>query len=300
LVQVDPKDGSLVGAPVPLPGSAHVPPSTGRIAFGLGSVWVSSLEVDGDGAVHGPSTILRVDPTSHRIEATIMSTEAGTDIAVAGGSVWVGGETNGRVSRIDPITNRVARVIKFDRPVLDLIAGAGALWVQAGNMLEKVDPRTGWVVATVKAEVAAVSPNAVWAIGSWAPNGGLRRVDPQTLRPEGPTFGFDIQPAKVVLAGDAVWMGKVQFYCKAHNPIPEGPPIVSAAWVRIDPTTLRAQSAPVFVGPTLSSAIYGAGAIWIASDTDGRLIKLDPAVAGGVRPFATPGLPAPAVSSSGP
>jgi hypothetical protein len=278
--------GAPAGRAVPLPGFGT------RLAVGAGSVWVSTQNLDRRGTAIGPSMLLRIDPTSHRILARPDVGEEASGLAVGEGGAWVSDASAGVLRRIDLVTDRVVASVHIDGDPEDVRTGAGAVWVrtqQHGERIHRIDPATNRETGTLDLSLENVGLGGVWAS-----DGALRRVDPLNLRVTGPSFGFDILPASVAIAGDQLWVGKWQFYCSRHNPDPEGPPITSFVWFRMDPSTLRALSGPVFVGSNLGTPVYAAGALWLAPDTDSRLIRIDLRTAGSVAPTPTPGLPVPA------
>ena len=66
---------------------------------GLGAVWVSNLKDD---------TVVRVDPKTFEVVATIPVGDEPKDVVTHGGFVWVVNSKSNTVTRIDPETNRVA------------------------------------------------------------------------------------------------------------------------------------------------------------------------------------------------
>src|SRR5205823_2179225 len=96
-------------------GTEHQPVFLGRdhsadgVAFGQGALWISSSADD---------SVLRVDPRSGRVTATIRVAAAGGrvagpyGIAVGQGSVWVADSLANAVSRIDPRLRTIGATIK--------------------------------------------------------------------------------------------------------------------------------------------------------------------------------------------
>jgi outer membrane protein assembly factor BamB len=107
-------------------------------------------------------------------------------IAGAFGSVWAIDPT-GRLIRIDPVSRDVLG--SLDVPARTwLAAGAGSMWVADADAMQRIDARTGHVVARVPLRTPrgdTFSPGAlefvdgyVWGIG----DGGLLRIDPRRNR----------------------------------------------------------------------------------------------------------------------
>jgi DNA-binding beta-propeller fold protein YncE len=117
----------------------------------------------------------------------------GSGVAVGAGSAWVGVQPqkrngNGSVLRIDLATNKVvAEIPVAEAPSRKRIAATDdAVWVGSTGLLERVDPATNAVVATVAIpdrSISAIAADgaAVWAITIDRSNQGLLvRVDPAT------------------------------------------------------------------------------------------------------------------------
>lgn len=91
----------------------------GRRVGVQGAVWVSDK---GD-------SLVRIDPASNRIVATIHTGMALGAVAVADGVVWVVDTQEGRVRAIDPATNRIVLTLRVGRGPSDLAASDSSLWV---------------------------------------------------------------------------------------------------------------------------------------------------------------------------
>ena len=110
--------------------------------LGAGSVWVSD----------GAGRVLRVDPGTRRVVASVPVGDEAERVAATADAVWVVaslGEGDGeyRLARIDPESNRVvARLGDFGGFGVTLGAGPRAVWVQtdkqAPGPLRRVDPAT--------------------------------------------------------------------------------------------------------------------------------------------------------------
>jgi sugar lactone lactonase YvrE len=100
------------------------------VALG-GSLWVTGRGTD----------LLRVDPATGAVQATIDMGAGAIDVQAAGGSIWVVAPTADddrsglpvldRVLRVDPATNTVVQTIRpTSRIVVDGLASDGeALWI---------------------------------------------------------------------------------------------------------------------------------------------------------------------------
>ena len=181
-------------------GLARIDPATNRIvqrialnadpfaiALGYGSLWVTSYFND-------PHEVLRVDPVSGRVLATItdLPLGGGTGIAAGEGGVWVACTYARSLARIDPATDRVTHVIPVQRYPLAVSVGRGAVWVRNENSssVSRVDPRTERVADTVRGLSAPVGRSgddamALGAGGLWVTGLQLLRVDPARNRVAG-------------------------------------------------------------------------------------------------------------------
>lgn len=285
LVQIDARTRTIVGNSIPVQR-----PISGMAAAG-GDLWITSGQEDG--------LLIRFDEESHEIVSQVQVGSGPGLVAVGEGAVWVLRQSAGVVVRVNPSTlgrpDGVTTLAVGQSPE-DILVGEGAVWmdVQAEG-LTRLDPTTGELEVRTQVSLENVGLGRVWVTGPWAPNGAVAALDPETMDIGGPVLGpLDITPVAVALTDDQVWVGKQFFYCELHNPVPEGPPIVSLAWFRIDPITLNPISFPTFVGGlTDQRPVFAGGTLWLpqAIGKSVVLIDIDEAGRGSARP--TPGLPQP-------
>ena len=151
-VRLDPQTGEVV-ATIPLEGLNDV---FTQVAFGAGSVWVSSGYYDmGPAPKRGPGDVVfKIDPQTNRL-VDRLAVDPPSGLAFGHGSVWATSISYGTVSRIDPQANKVVAKIRVGRGALDIAAdeSSGAVWVASGypkhsedNNLTRVDPETNRVV----------------------------------------------------------------------------------------------------------------------------------------------------------
>jgi virginiamycin B lyase len=209
LVRVDTAKGAVSA-------TLEIGPSeaAGRIATGVGSVWlasdargvVSRIDPDTNGVVGEvflagqPAGLLlegdtlwvtsvaggvltRVDAHSAEVGDSV-TVGAAPGVLVAGeGSVWVLNRGDGTVSRVAAATGKVEATIRVaDGPADgELAAGAGAVWVSLPGMpIVRIDPRTNRVVQRFTGDgggAILVAHGSVWV------NAGAvtRRFDPKLL-----------------------------------------------------------------------------------------------------------------------
>jgi len=146
----------------------------GYMASGAGAVWQTDF-------LH--SSLLRIDPSTDTVVATIPLGTPPEGVAIADGAVWVAEHYQGEVVRIDPVTNMVVTTIEVgptgnDGP-LEMTAGATGLWVNVPNesRVVHIDPSTNSVVGFAsESGQPIVDGTSVWVeTGS-----GLDRIDPAT------------------------------------------------------------------------------------------------------------------------
>ena len=166
------------------------------MAAGAGALWVSL----------SGQRLLRVDPTSNRVVASLAMADPLAAPAVTAGGVWTvccwsGVATRhpaGWLVRVDPASTREAARVRLPGLPTAVGAGPGGIWVTgAGGPIWRVDPAGGRVVATVAVpgglgglpgrtgragEVGdvLVGPHAVWV--SNPARGQVLRVDPARNR----------------------------------------------------------------------------------------------------------------------
>jgi streptogramin lyase len=265
LKRVDPQTGE-VAAEIPLEcvGAEFGP----QVAFGAGSMWVSSGIIP-YGLERSPRTpcdvVLRVDPRTKRVVDRI-PVDTPTELAFGHGSVWMTSDGYGTLSRIDPQTGEVVAKIDVDRGAVDVAVdeSSGAVWVAGqgynkpeNNKLSRVDPETNRVVAEIPIRAdspeggafnVAVGEGAVWVSSV----DELLKVDPQTNEVAGmvSVAGY----SHVAVYGGGVWtLGQARR---------------GFGLVRVDPTTMDVVASEEF-RPYYSIApgglAAGGGYVWFSS-----------------------------------
>lgn len=90
-----------------------------QVAFGEGAVWATSSMGD---------AVLRINPTTSTVQATIRVGNHPSGIAVGADRVWVANGQDGTVSTIDPQTNEVGTTHLGFRPTA-IAVEQRAVWV---------------------------------------------------------------------------------------------------------------------------------------------------------------------------
>ncbi len=213
-------------------------------------------------------------------------------VAATRGAVWAGrGDTQSLV-RIDPVSNRVVASIPVGVEPWYIAASDTAVWLTdwRTNTVVRVDPATNRAVATIPNLPAgptgiAIAPGGVWVASSRADT--LTRIDPTTNQAAN-AVATDLVPLPVLYAYGSIWVrnefregnGTVQRVDPATGQvvatIPVGPDIGrdgldglaaldGGVWVagldmeRIDPTT---NSATRPIRHTANAVTAGAGSLW--------------------------------------
>lgn len=278
LSRVDPATNTVV-ATIPLRDSEW-PES--YVAIGSGSVWVT---------VASPSTIehpeldslLRIDPATNRIVATINVGHSPEGIGIARDSIWTANhrsESNAEatdatgaftVSRVSVATNK-----EVARPVVEMRAkgsdphaywccgpqgmtyAAGSIWTtdpqDSGNgLVQRVDPSTNAVLATISFATSEADAcgnmvgdaGAVWFASS-CDNPYVGRIDPQTNQIAATIYmGVGQATQDIALGFGSVWVTTLNYLS------------------RIDPATNKIVARTV-VAPA-SAIATGAGSVWVGS-----------------------------------
>jgi YVTN family beta-propeller protein len=258
LFRIDPATNQVAG---PLALGAPSAAMAMAVAASGDAVWVASntLPLPGDGMV------LRVDPTSRSVVATIPVGSGALDIAAGAGAVWVISARDGTVSRIDPATNSVTATVHVGVNPGGIGVGAGAVWVAdyLGAALVRLDQTTGQVVATVKlagpARKVAVSPDAVWVIvaEAWGAIGTLVRVNPKTNAIVA-SIPLKADPWGVASTASAVWVA-----AKA---------ISDAIWVNPATNTIGGR---VPLGGDSIGVDVGGSTAWLVGQTAAEVVRID-------------------------
>jgi outer membrane protein assembly factor BamB len=96
--------------------------------------------------------VLRIDPETGRVLATIPAPGGGGDsgLAWAEGTLWVGQHRGRKIHQVDPKTGAILRTIESNRVVTGVTWIDGELWHGTWqgdeSELRRVDPRTGEVL----------------------------------------------------------------------------------------------------------------------------------------------------------
>ena len=114
-----------------------------NVVAGAGSVWVASDD---------KGVIVRVDPASNQVTASIEVDPGTYYLAFGLGSLWAVSAERQSLQKVDPQTNMVVRRTGLGREPGFLVAGEGAVWVQeqGDGTLARIEPESGAISGRVK------------------------------------------------------------------------------------------------------------------------------------------------------
>jgi hypothetical protein len=255
------------------------------VDVGFGATWVASQ-----------GALLRIDPPTNRVVATIPTPVSGENASIAfgQGAVWVtSGQTNGEVYRVDPTANRVTATIGVPGGAFGIVVAAGTVWVTQflpepdPGIVARIDARTNRLLSPVQVPnlpgAIRAGFDAVWVTSRYT----VSRIDPHT--------GAVTQPLH--RAGDVRAIGAGALWGTYANSAAD------AGVQRIDPVT--GQVVATLRIPNGVLIAFGLGTLWVAQDASsipsggnapdrtepGKLYRIDPGtnrVLG--RPVPLPGI----------
>ena len=243
---IDAQSGRLVG-------DVPAGPSVGFVRAGLGSVW----EMEDSGV------LLQIDPRTRHVTDSIAVGVNPGDVAIGAGAVWITDKNSQTLLRISPQYGEITRIPLpaqgLSSPDVGggVAVGAGSVWVAEGlSRIVRIDPASGRVEAAVSvpdAREVAFGDGAIWVGAS--DTGVLTKVDPRT--------GAVVATARIgpwicciAVGGGYVWAANDTGIWKLAS----------------DGRVLGTISVP-----SQTANIYlGAGALWVATDVAGTVLRIDP------------------------
>jgi YVTN family beta-propeller protein len=128
------------------------------VATSPGAVWVTMPDPD-------KRHVVRIDPATNRVVATIGVGDNGGRLTVTEDAIWAATNTR-TVKKIDPATNSVVSIVDAGAVASGAAAGLGSIWVtDVGDSLIRIDPTGNRVVGELRipgAVFPAVGEGAVW------------------------------------------------------------------------------------------------------------------------------------------
>ncbi len=147
-----------------------------EIAVGDGAVWVTAPKTN---------ALLRIDPTTNQVVATIAVGSAPDALVVDADGVWVANRLSaGTVTQVDPTTNKVVATIPVGKSPDQVTSGAGSVWaVNPGDgTVSRIDAKTARVAASISVggqpKSVLFGAGAIWV--SMTSGAQVLRIDPTT------------------------------------------------------------------------------------------------------------------------
>lgn len=161
IAKIDPSTLSVVDV-IPVGNQSFAGPVW--LAAGAGSLWTDVPNIN---------AVVRIDPTTDTVVATIPDKGACGALAASSTAVWVAGDGGPGclpgITRIDPNTNTLAGRLNAGGPTDSLALGNGMLWygTNNSNFLGRIDTGSNTIVGQLKLPGAAfgltVAFGYVWA-----------------------------------------------------------------------------------------------------------------------------------------
>jgi class 3 adenylate cyclase/ABC-type transport system substrate-binding protein/tRNA A-37 threonylcarbamoyl transferase component Bud32/streptogramin lyase len=196
VIRVDAQYGST--SRLPLPRLPDGPQNPTAIAYGAGSLWVSQ----------GPR-ILRLDPATGKVRATIPSSDAHI-LTFGDGALYAVTQYNGDFFKVDPGSNTVQWRAHLHPWLADLKAAAGWVWVTVDSdagvyrFSEADGGQSGFVHTGDGSGALAFGAGSLW-VGNWRA-GTISRVNPVSFGVK--TFPTGNAPNGLTATPDGhVWVG---------------------------------------------------------------------------------------------
>jgi YVTN family beta-propeller protein len=103
------------------------------------------------GATGTEDRLVRIDPLTRRIAASIPVGRSPASLAVAEGSIWVIESSANSVARIDPVKNAIVDRIPVGKQPSAIVYDGGAIWVanQLDRSIMRIDPGSDHVTARI-------------------------------------------------------------------------------------------------------------------------------------------------------
>lgn len=192
--RVDTTSGQIRTIPL---GTSAVPVG---IAYGAGSLWVAEQD---------RAAVVRIDPATDQVVATVPVDFGPYGIVVAAGAVWTANRFAATVSRIDIATLHATGITTGHRPSGVIAYGEGSIW--AGNddgVLSRIDPLTGQVRASLEIgspdwPSIAVATGIVWIAAPL--DNEVAKVDAQSGGVIA-TIHAGSKPQGLAVDGNALWV----------------------------------------------------------------------------------------------
>jgi YVTN family beta-propeller protein len=274
--------------------------AAGVVALALVAIAIPVLTSHGGRAVAlAPNTLARLDPQDGSVDLAFGLDLRPGEMAIGFDSAWVVEPEHDRVVRFRLEDGSIADTIPVGRSPSGIAVGDGAVWVTdaADGTVDRIDVETNTVSQTLPAGSSpagiAVGDGSLWVadhVGA-----ALLRIDPTSG--DAVPVELDGLPSAVAFTPEGVWVAvapggvarvdgdRVTF----EATVGQGPSAVTFAfgsiWVasELDASVTRVNpstgrvQAAVPVGEGPRSLANAGGQLWVSSPQDGSLAAIDPA-----------------------
>lgn len=233
-------------------------------AVGKGAVW-APLGRYPDGKT---GRLVRLDPVSLRVTATMPLPAVGIGVTASRSGVWVT-LTSNRVVRVNPATMRITATVDVGSIAGWLTRGAGSVWASSGERttITRIDEATGRVLATVhlpdQPGPVAFLRGSVWVFTG---SNRLLRISPASNTVSGsvklpcPGFaGVEDSPVALAASGTSLWV-------PGHGYV-----------ARVDAVTSKVTGVVTVGGEELvplGGAAVRSGAVWVTDILDDTVLRV--------------------------
>jgi branched-chain amino acid transport system substrate-binding protein len=216
-----------------------------------------------------PNSLVRVDSSSGRVDASLAVGGLPKALAAAGGRIWVG-STSGSVSAVDVQSLRVQGAVAL-AGAEQLVPSGGNVWVVAGRTISRIDPAYDALRGHIALPSGSPGPTRAAAAsggGLWVVDGTrrLRRYDPAG-RPLA-SVAMRLPLSDVAVSGKRVWALSS----------------TKATLLELDAATgrllgqIRLELRPGYAAPLPFAVAAGAGALWVLTGTPPSVVRVDPRI----------------------
>jgi DNA-binding SARP family transcriptional activator/streptogramin lyase len=264
--------------------------AAGGVALLGGAIAALVLSIGGGGGAGvqlkgaPPNSVVRVDPGSRRLAASVPVAATPARLAISGKDVWVSSDVARTISRIAPGKPSISSVLRATVFPSDVAGGAHDIWVvsRQRGLLVKLNPSYHRIAASRPIPAAFTLPSEdnrelvdPWSVATgagavWVTDGSrhLRRANPETGRVNR-VYRLTDRVNDVAVGAGAVWAIS-------------GP---SAAVLRVDPASGDVTRIPVVAGPRPASPYpiaiaVGARSVWVLEANTASVTRIDPAQRG--------------------
>jgi YVTN family beta-propeller protein len=281
----------------------------------IGAALLAFFLTGGDGPVEpaAKGRLVRIDPATNTVSASIATGDGPNGVAINGDDVWIVDRADGTLWRIDARTNQVVQRSSAHGTPADIAIGGDWVLVANGALEANVaafEATTGTLdqlknlPGGFASPQLAAGPEGIWVATGDRHVGRMRFLtserDPLTFIPP-PTDEYgDAAFSGAALGEGAVWVvgdlqeprlwkldpvsGRIRVTVELPSPPKDVAVGEGAVWVtsqlddtltRIDPKT-GAISARVAVGRGAAGVVVAAGSVWVANEVDGTVSQVDP------------------------